>query len=78
MTYDFNFAISATINAATVEAMVKKCVEEQSGRRVKSITFTNRIGSDYMDRYSRTVFDGCTVTFEVDSVSENQRDYGMR
>lgn len=76
MTYNFNFAVSATINAATVEDMVKKCVEEQTGRRVKSIAFTTREESDYQDRYSRSVFNGCTVTFEVDSVKETQ--YGGR
>ena len=67
MSYNFNFAVSATINAKTVEEMVKKVVEEQTGRKVKSITFkTKNVYSGYgRDEYSSSVFDGCTVDFEA-------------
>lgn len=70
MAYNFDFAVSATIDAKTVEEMVKRVVETQTGRKVKSVSFKHRQESDYMDRFSTTVFDGCTVTFEVDSKTE--------
>jgi hypothetical protein len=65
MNYNFDFAVSATISAKVVEEMVKKIVEDQTGRKVKKITFkTKEVSSGgYRDDYSTTVFDGCTVDF---------------
>ncbi len=66
MAYNFDFAVSATVSAKVVEEMVKKVVEDQTGRKVKKITFkTKNVSSGYQrDDYSTTVFDGCTVDFD--------------
>ncbi len=64
MGYNLDFAVSATVKASIVEEMVKKEVEKQTGRKVKSISFKTREESDYQDRFSTTVFDGCVVYFE--------------
>jgi len=63
MSYNFDFAVSATISQKIVEEMVKKCVEEQTGRKVAEITFKTKGYSDQMDRYTSYGCDGCTVTF---------------
>lgn len=62
--FNIDFAISATISPSTVEEMVRKAVEEQSGRKVKSIEFKTREISDFADRFSHHAFDGCKVVFE--------------
>lgn len=77
MSYNFDFAVSAQISDKVVEEMITKIVEEQTGRKVKSISFKTKSVSDYMDRYSSTVFDGCTVYFE-DHISTNRGPYGDR
>lgn len=64
MSYNFDFAVSDTIKASIVEEMVRKEVEKQTGRKIKSISFKTREKSDPQDRFSTTVFDGCTVYFE--------------
>jgi hypothetical protein len=62
--YSFDFAISAQVSADTVEEMVKRAVEAQSGKKVESISFKTRMQSDPMDRGpGYPVFDGCTVHF---------------
>lgn len=63
MNYNFDFAVSATISQKIVEEMVKKIVEEQTGRKVKSISFGVTAQSDRDDRYTTYVPNGCTVTF---------------
>lgn len=67
MNYNFNLAVSATVSAKVVEEMVKKIVEEQTGRKVKNITFkTKNEYSGYgRDEYTSSVFDGCVVNFEA-------------
>lgn len=64
--YNFDFAVSATISDKVVEEMVRKMVEEQTGRKVATVIFKHRESGGYMDRGSFTVFDGCTVTFVKD------------
>lgn len=64
MSYNFDFAVSASINAKTVEEMIRKCVEEQTGRKVKRVDFKTSQGYDCMDRPTGTQFDGCTVHFD--------------
>lgn len=61
----FDFAMSARISEDTVKEMIKQSVEQQTGRTVSKVTFHTRTESDYMDRYSSTVFDGCTVEFDM-------------
>jgi hypothetical protein len=66
MNYNFDFAVSATISAKVVEEMVKKVVEDQTGRKIKKITFKTKNVSNggFRDDYTTTVFDGCTVDFD--------------
>ena len=63
MSYNFDFAVSATISQKVVEEMIKKVVEEQTGRKVLEISFKTTGYSDQMDRYTSYVCDGCTVKF---------------
>lgn len=63
MSYNFDFAVSATISQKIIEEMVKKVVEEQTGRKVSSISFKTTSRCDQFDRYTSYVCDGCTVTF---------------
>jgi hypothetical protein len=63
--YNFNIATSAEISADTIEKMVKQVVEEQTGRRVLSVTFkTRKVCYGYgRDEWDESVFSGCTVQF---------------
>lgn len=69
MTYNFNFEMTATISAEIIQDMVKKCVEEQTGRRVKSVVFTTRHEHSHIDRFPKSTLNGCVVTFEIDSIN---------
>lgn len=69
MKNDFDFALSATVSPEFVEKVVREAIEARTGRKVINITFTTREVSDYMDRYSRTVFNGCSVTFDAKDVN---------
>ena len=66
MPYNFDFAVSAKISAKVVEEMIKKVVEEQTGKKVSSIKLEMRSITRGMqrDEYTETVFDGATVFFE--------------
>ena len=66
MSYTFDIAISASLNKETVENILKDYLERDTGRKVKSISYTLTDVSDPMDRYSHKVFNGCTVQFESD------------
>jgi hypothetical protein len=69
MNYDFEFAVSATISAKVVEEMIKKVVEEQTGKKVSSIELKMRsvTKGHQRDEYTETVFDGATVFFDKES-----------
>ena len=63
--YNFDFAVSAEINADTVKKMIQQVVEQQTGRKVKSVVL--EIGLEYEDRPgggSYPVFKRATVNFE--------------
>ena len=64
--YNFDFAVSAKITPKVVEEMIKKVVEEQTGKKVASIEFSMRSVTKgwQRDEYTETVFDGVTVYFE--------------
>ena len=64
--YNFDFAVSAKISPKVVEEMIKKVVEEQTGKKVASIKLEMRSVSkgSQRDEYTETVFDGATVFFE--------------
>ena len=68
MTFNLNFATSATISANTVEEMVRASVEQQTGQKVERVVFKTASKSNYMDRCSHTVFDGCVVYFKNEGV----------
>jgi trehalose-6-phosphate synthase len=63
--YKFNFAVSAEISLETIKEMIKASVEEQTGRKVKSVVF--KIGMKYYgfgDESGSPELSGCTVHFE--------------
>jgi uncharacterized surface anchored protein len=74
--YKFDFAVSATISPKVVEEMVKKVVEEQTGKKVNRIEMKMRTVSKGMmrDEYTETIFDGCTVYFENDPATNVKKD----
>jgi hypothetical protein len=69
--YNFDFAVSAKISPKVVEDMIKRVVEEQTGKRVKTIKLEMRsvTKGSQRDEYTETVFDGATVFFENEQVS---------
>ena len=66
--YNIDFAMSATLSAKVVEEMVRKVVEEQTGKKVDSIVFTikSRSMGDQRDSWTDNVLDSCVVTFVAD------------
>lgn len=73
MNYNFEFAVSATISAKVVEEMIKKVVQEQTGKRVASVELKMRsvTKGHQRDEYTETVFDGATVFFENEKASSS-------
>lgn len=67
--YNFNLAVTATINAKTVEDMVKAVVEEQTGRKVRAVDINVKMKTQgfQRDEYQAAIFEGVTVHFESDS-----------
>jgi len=61
---DIKFTMSANLTPTAVEALIRKLLQEKTGKKVASVTFKIRNVADATDRYNTTVFDGCTVTFE--------------
>ncbi len=68
--YNFDFAVSAKISPKVVEEMLKSIVEQQTGKRVKTIKLEMRsvTKGSQRDEYTETVFDGATVFFENEQV----------
>ena len=77
MTYNFNFAVSATIDAKTVQDMIKSVVEQQTGRTVTSVELKMRtVTKGYQrDEYTETVFDGATVFFENETMNSKNKGF---
>ena len=69
--YNFDFAVSAKISPKVVEEMIKSVVEEQTGKRVKTIKLEMRsvTKGSQRDEYTETIFDGATVFFENEQVT---------
>ena len=63
--YNFEFVVSAKISAKVVEEMIKKVVEEQTGKKVSKIDMKlSAVSRGIGPGETRdTVFDGCTVYF---------------
>ena len=68
MNYNFEFAVSAQISAKVVEEMVRKVVEEQTGKKVSGVEFkiTSRSMGNQRDAWTENVLDSCVVTFVAD------------
>lgn len=75
MPYNFEFAVSAQISAKVVEEMVRKVVEEQTGKKVTNIEmkFRNITKGIGPSESTERVFDGCTVYF-VNEKTEQKID----
>jgi hypothetical protein len=73
MNYKFDFAVSAVVSAKVVEEMVRKVVEEQTGKKVTKVSMKVSALSRGMGPNENTehVFDGCTVYFENEPVTNN-------
>lgn len=69
--YNLDFAVSAKISESTVKEMIRKVVEEQTGRKVATITFETREESGSFGRYSTQVFAGCTVVFVTETSQQS-------
>jgi hypothetical protein len=72
MKYDFQLSITTSVSAETVEKMVKAMVEEQTGRKVKSITPRSRPSTG--STVSTYVFDGYGITFEDEKGSRPKNE----
>jgi hypothetical protein len=61
--YKFNFTVSAEISPETIKDMIKACVEEQTGRKVRDVIF--KVSSrSHGYREDPPELSGCTVHFE--------------
>lgn len=61
--YNFDFAVSAELNEETVKAIIKRAVEEQTGRKVRAVVLKAGMHS-YRDEPRYPQFTGCTIQFE--------------
>ena len=68
MSYDFKYAMSATVSPQVVEEMITRIVEEQTGKKVKSIKLEmqNTLTGYGLSERTETVFNGYTVNFEAE------------
>lgn len=80
MNYNFEFAVSATVSAKVVEEMIRKVVEEQTGKKVKKVDMVVRAVSRGIGPMESTdhVFDGCTVYFENEQSKTTPSNSGFR
>lgn len=77
MNYNFDFAVSATISSKVVEEMIKKVVEEQTGKKVARIEMkVQSVTKGFQrDEYTETAFNGCTVYFENEKSASDQKGF---
>lgn len=75
--YNFDFAVSAKISPKVVEEMIKKVVEEQTGKRVASVKLEvkNVLKGQQMNEYNETVFEGATVFFENEKMKTGSKTF---
>jgi hypothetical protein len=63
---NFDIAMSATLSATVLEEMVRKMVEEQTGKTVERVEFNivrKSVGFDGRESVMENVMESCTVTF---------------
>jgi hypothetical protein len=77
MKYNFEFAVSAQVSAKIVEEMVRKVVEEQTGKRIKKVDMKlSKVSKGFGPSESmETVFDGCTVYFENEATATGSKTF---
>lgn len=65
--YNFNVVTKAALNKNVVEVIVRKAVEEQTGKKIASITFkcSELKGSEAWSNAS--IFTGCDIVFAPDT-----------
>lgn len=66
--------VTASINVADIEKMLKEAIERETGRRVASIDFTINETGGYMDRGGSYRVTGCTIRFKADDESHDRWD----
>ena len=79
MPYNFDLAISAKISKTVAEDMIRRTVEEQTGKKVASVearfrTVTKGMGPS---ESSETVFDGFHVSFQNETNSVTPEKAGF-
>ena len=72
MNYNFDLAVSATISSKVAEDMVRRIVEDQTGKKVSSVEVrlrkvTKGVGTSEL---TETVFDGYHVYFQNEPVKK--------
>lgn len=77
--YKIDFAISATVSASVVKEMVRKVVEEQTGRTVTNIdmkvgTVSRGFGPSETTEH---VFEGCTVYFAPENNAKSKSGFAQ-
>ena len=60
--------LSANIDASAVEEILRKAIESETGFKVDRVKFTIGSRSDFHDRVTSSVFEGCTVFFKNDNL----------
>ena len=77
MKYNFEFAVSAQVSAKIVEEMVRKVVEEQTGKRIKKVDMKmSKVSKGFGPSEStETVFDGFTVYFENEITAATSKTF---
>jgi hypothetical protein len=66
--YNIEFAMSTNLSVNVVKEMIRKVIEEQTGRKVAEITFAVGEVTD-MRNESYKAFNGCTVRFISEKMS---------
>jgi len=62
--YTIDVNVSGNVSAETVEQIVKDIIENETGRKIKSLTMRVRSKTD--GQIITQVFDGATINFEND------------
>lgn len=73
MSYNFDFEVSAKISPEVAKDMIRKVIQEQTGKKVASVDMkvratTKGFGPGESTEY---IFDGCTVYFQNEQASTN-------
>ena len=64
MSHNFELAISTSVNASTVEQIIKDMVEVRTGKKIEHITV----------RYDGTKFDGYDISFESELAAQTKKE----